>query len=165
MRSVSSTYRRESQARSTSEAWIALITLTNPALTEPVYITDDPKETLPIAGVKGVESRGIEFIYVPIEWQLPHEDDTGVSRAKIRIDNVDRRIVATVRQAQGDINMKVEVVLASDTESVEFAQDFFVLRNVTYDALSVEADLYVENYDFEPFPYARITPSYFPASF
>lgn len=165
MRNLSAAHYEAANAQSTSEAWIVLVTLSNANLTDDIRVASDPKQLLPVAGVRGVISRGQEFIYLPFNINLPTQDDTGTSRARLSIDNISREIVQAVETARGEINCLVEVVLASDTDAVEIAQPNFQLESVSYDALVVEGDLAVKTLISEPVPWGRFTPSYFPGLF
>lgn len=152
-------------AQNTSEAFIMLLTVDHPDFTDPIRITADPFEILPDLGVLGVVSRGNEFVYLPFMITLPTQDDTNISRAKISIDNVSREIVAAVRQATSAVNITVEIVLASDVDTVEVTAADFKLERVQYDVLSVTGDISVEYFDLEPMPAGRFTPSQFPGLF
>lgn len=164
-RDVSTTFREAAYAQQTGEVWICLLTITDVGLTAPIRLTSDPFETLPIAAVPGVVSRGNEYIYLPFNIELPTQDDTGISRARLSIENVDRRIVAAVRNGTNDLRILVEIVLASDVDTPELALPDFQLSNVDYDAMTIEGDLTLEYFFLEPFPARRMTPSDFPGLF
>lgn len=152
-------------AQQTSEIFAILLTITHPDLTNPIRLSSDSHELLPTAGVRGIISRGQEYIYLPFSVSLPSQDETGVARAQISIDNIDRTIVQAVRQANSSLAIKIEVILVSDPDNVEISIDNFKLQKVTYDAFTVGGELSLEYYDLEPFPYKRFTPSGFPGIF
>lgn len=152
-------------AQQTDEVFITLVTINHPTFTTPVRIASDPFELLPVAGVRGVISRGEEFIYLPFVIELPAQDDTGVAKARISVDNISREIVAAVRRATSALLITIEIVLASDPDTPEISIEDFRLDRVTYDALTVSGDISVEYFDLEPFPARRFTPSDFPGIF
>ena len=80
----------------TDEVFIVLLTIDHTSFTAPIRVASDPYEVLPIAGLRGVESRGEEYLYLPFTVELPHQDDSGVARARISVDNVSREIVAAI---------------------------------------------------------------------
>lgn len=164
-RNVSQTFREAAYAQETGEVWICLLTITDANLVEPIRLASDPFELLPIANVPGVVSRGQEFIFLPFNIELPTQDDSGISRARLSIENVDRRIVGAVRSATSELEILTEIVLATDVDSPEISVPNFRLSNVTYDALSIEGDLSLEYFLLEPFPARRLTPSDFPGLF
>lgn len=163
-RPLSITARRAAYAQQSKEAWVALLTISHPNIPT-MYVCDDATELLPIAGVRGIVSRGQEFVFMPFALTLPNSDDTGVSKAKLNIDNTDRRIVQAAREADSALLIKIEVVLASRPDDLEMEIDGFRIENVPYDAFTVSGELTQEYYDLEPFPWQHFTPSTTPGLF
>lgn len=164
-RQISNAAKAAMFAQSTSEAFIMLVTITHSSFTDDVRVCSDPFEDLPVAGVKGVISNGDEYIFMPFSISLPSQDDTGVARAQISIDNISREIVAAVRQADSSLSITIEIVLSSDVDTVEVSIPDFRLDRVTYDAFTVAGDISVEYFDLEAFPARRFTPSDFAGLF
>lgn len=164
-RPLSNTAKAAIYAQNTDECFITLVTIDHDNFTAPVRVASDPFEVLPDAGVRGVVSRGEEYIFLPFTIELPAQDDTGVARARISVDNISREIVAAVRSATSALSITIEVVLASDVDTPELTVSDFRLDRVTYDALTVSGDISVEYFDLEPFPARRFTPSDFPGLF
>ena len=165
MRQVSTAFKRAVNGQETSEAFILLVTISHSAFTDDMRIASDPFELLPNAGVNGVISRGLEYIYLPFSINLPQQDDTGIARAQLQIDNVDRRIINAVRSANSPLSITLEVVLSSDVDTPEISIEDFRLERVEYDSLVVSGDISVEYFELEPFPAGRFTPSDFPGMF
>lgn len=165
IRDVSNTFRSAVYAQQTSEVFIMLVTISHPDFEDDIRLANDPFEVLPDAGVRGVVSRGEEYLYLPFNINLPAQNDTGLARASLSIDNIDRRMVAAVRQASSAIGVTIEIVLASDVDTPEVTVQDFRLERVTYDAMTISGEISVEYYDLEPFPARRFTPSDFPGLF
>lgn len=165
MRNVSNEFKASVFSQQTDEVFIALITISHESFTDDIRVASDPFELLPTAGERGVVSNGLEYIYLPFRLVLPSEDDTGVARARLEMDNVDRRAVAAIRNANSSLSVNIDIVLASDVDNVEMSVQDFRLEKVRYDALTISGDLTVEYYDLEPFPYQRFTPSAFQGMF
>lgn len=164
-RNLSPNAKRAVFSQQTDEVFIVLLTINHPSFTEPARVSSDPFELLPNANVRGVISNGIEYPFLPFTISLPQQDDTGTARATLAIDNIDRRIVAAARGANSALDVKIEIVLASDPDTVEMSIDKFKLEKVTYDAFTVSGELSVQYFDLEPFPSKRFTPSDFPGMF
>ena len=164
-RQVSSAFKQAVFAQQTSECFIILLTISNPDFVDDIRVCSDPFEMLPDAGVRGVVSRGDEYIYLPFTINLPVQDDTGIARASISVDNIGREIVAAVRRATSSLNITMEIVLSSDVNTPEVSLEDFKLDRVTYDAFTISGDISMEYYDLEPFPARRFTPSDFPGIF
>lgn len=152
-------------SQETGEVFIGLLTISHPNFVEDIRVCDDPFEVLPVAGVRGVVSRGDEYVFLPFKFELPGTNDTGTAKGRLQIDNVDQRIVQAVRTANSALRLKIEIMLSSNVEVPRYVADDFRLDSVTYDALTVEGDLSMEYYDTEPFPQGRFTPSNFPGIF
>lgn len=165
MRQLSAAALAAMMAQETSEVFILLVTISHPSLTQPPRIASDPFELLPVAGVRGVVSRGEEYVFMPFDITLPSEDETGASRAKLSIDNVGRELMQAVRSAGSSLAVDIEIVLSSDVDTPELQLKDFRLERVTYDAFTVSGDITMEYFDLEPFPSRRFTPSDFPGLF
>lgn len=152
-------------AAQTDVVFIVLLTISGGGLVTPIRLASDTYEFLPTAGVRGVVSRGDEYIYLPFEVILPMQDDTGITRAKLSIDNIDRQIVSAVRSATSALVFKIEIVLSTDVNVVEMSLPDLKLTNVNYDAFKVQGDLEMDYLDLEPFPSQRFTPSFFQGIF
>ena len=164
-RQLSNAAKQAIYAQQTDVAFIVLLTINHSTFSEPIRVASDSYELLPLSGVRGVASRGNEYLYLPFAINLPVQDDTGVARASISIDNISREIVARVRQATSALSITIEIVLSSDVETPEITAAGFKLERVAYDALTVSGDISIEYFDLEPFPSRRFTPSDFPGIF
>lgn len=160
-RNISRATRQAVYAQSTKEAFIALITLSHPSWTEDIRVSSDPTQLLPDANVRGTISNGDEYLFAPFGFTLPAQDDTGISRATISVENVSRTLMEKIRERSsgGEIDIKIQVVLSSDPDVVDVTVTNFKFTSVNYDAFSINGEISVEYFDNEPFPYQRITPS------
>lgn len=162
---VTNNLKQAAFAPQTDEVFIILITISGDDLPDTLRVASDPMELLPNAGVRGVVSRGEEYIFLPLDVELPQQDDSGVSRAKITIDNIDRRIVEGARRASRGLSVTIEVVLSSDPDTVEVSVPDFRFENVRYNAFTVTGDISMEYFDTEPLPKGRFNPSKWPGIF
>jgi len=164
-RTLSNSAKTALYAQQTEVAFIMLVTIDHDNFASPIRICNDPYELLPIAGVHGIVSNGEEYIFLPFSINLPSQDDTGIARANISIDNIGREIVAAVRNADSALSISLSIVLSSDPDTEEVSITDFRLERVQYDALTVSGDISVEYFDLEPFPSRRFNPSDFPGIF
>lgn len=164
-RITSDVFKRAVFGQETSEVFICLLTISHPLFTSDILLSDDTTQLLPEANVIGTVSNGLEYVFLPFTFLLPSQNETETAKASLVIDNVNEQIVAAVRQADSAVSMKIELVLSSTPDVIEFSADKFQLTNVTYDALTVSGDLTLEYFDLEPYPSLTFTPSYFPGLF
>lgn len=165
MSEVSTTFKQAAYAQETDEVFIALLTFTSSELPAPIYVASDPFQMLPTANVRGVLSNSIEYVYLPFDISLPRDDATGSVSAKLRIENIDQQIIASVRSIKKPVTVQIQVVLSNDVDFIEMQFDNFQLTNVSYDGFTIEGTLTLDYWGLEPFPSGRFVPSNFPGLF
>ncbi|MFQ5776363.1 MAG: DUF1833 family protein [Kiloniellaceae bacterium] len=154
--SLSTTARQALFAQETGEAFIILLTIDHPNLAAPIRVAGDGLDVI---------SRGDTFVAMPFDLSLPEQTEDRPPRARLAIDNVSRDIVKAVRSISSPATVLIEIVLASDPNTVEASLPDFILRDVRYDALVVEGDLDLEDFAAEPYPAAIFSPANFPGLF
>lgn len=157
MRSLSTPARRAVYAAQTGEVFVFLVSLRHPSFADDIRVCSDST---------AVNSLGRVFVPFPFEISLADESEDGPVTARLRICNVDRRIVQEVRAVpSGAIDVVVELVLASSPHVREAGPMTFSLRDVSYDAAVVEGELKFEDLLNEPWPQHTMTPGWFPGMF
>lgn len=119
--------------------------------------------------IYGVVSRNHNYVFLPMEIQIPGEQETGLGNCSIVLQYVTPEAVELIRtQLNGPAKVSIELVLAGSTSSpnnVEASFPGFYITNVTYSAESINLDLTMIDYAREPFPCYSFIPSYFPGLF
>lgn len=139
-------------ASQTGEAFLCLVTIDHPELAQPVRVSSDAVDTA---------SRGDTFTAMPFQIALPEDSDARPPRAKLKIDNVSRKIVETLRSISSAPTVLIELVRGADPDTVEASFPDFKLREGRYDVLTVEGDLDLEDYLTEPYPAGVFSPAHF----
>lgn len=165
MTDVSNEFKVEFYGEETDNVFTVLLRIYSDELTEDILLSSDPHIMLPVANVYGVVSNGLEYIFAPFDIRLPRDDKTGVVSAKITFDNLDQRIIPTLRSVTKPVKMDIYVVLSSDHDYVEDSYTGYELTNVGYDTMTIESNMTLDYWDTEPFPSGRFTPSGFPGLF
>ncbi len=155
-RSVSQTVKQAVNAPETGETFIILLTIDHADLSQPIRVSSDAVDTV---------SRGDTFVAFPFELSLPDDTEDRLPRARLRIDNIDREVVKAVRSITSAPSVLIEIVLASDPETVEVSFPDFQMRDIGYDALTVEGSLTLEEIAGEPYPARIFSPADFPGLF
>jgi hypothetical protein len=151
-RSLTSTALASANAQQTDEVWLVLLTIQHNDLEQPIRVVNNTEQ---------IVSRGQTYVGFPFDFELPGEDADSPSKARLRIDNVDRRIVEVVRRISSPPLVTLEVILASAPDTVEFVFSGLTMREIDYDVTSVSGDLLFESIFAEPVTYT-MTPSRFP---
>lgn len=136
------------------EVSLHLVTIEHDDLDAPIRIVDN---------IEDITSNGETFVGLPFRLELPDEGDRP-GEARITVDNVDRRIAEAVRSITTPPSVTIQVVLASQPDTLELELSGMTLRDVTIDAGAVTGYLRFEDLSVEPIAEA-ITPSKFPGLF
>lgn len=155
-RNVSAELKQAVYAQETTQEFIVLIALSHPDLAAPIRVNS--------SGVD-VVSNGETFIAYPFEVVLPDDVDDRPPRAKLRIDNISREIVLAIRTISFAPLVNIQIVMATSPNTIEAEFLDFRLSNITYDQVTVEGDLTLEEFIGEPYPARVFSPADFPGLF
>jgi len=142
-------------AQQTGEAWLVLITIDHSSMGSPIRVVNNNED---------IVSRGDTFVAFPFELVLPGEDPDGVTKAGLRLDNVDRSVITAIRTLTSPPTVKIEIIISSDMNTPEISFTGMLLRNVSYNAFTIQGDLEFEDLLSEPMT-LQMTPSRFPGLF
>lgn len=112
-----------------------------------------------------VVSRGNTYLRCRMSVEMPDEHSMKESQGKITIDNVDQRLVETIRNTFGGVPTLLEMVLGSDLNTVIMGPFELTGRNITIDQHAISMDLLYEDVLNEAFPADRFTPVTTPGLF
>lgn len=154
-RALSSAAIASLNAQETGEVWLVLITLSHADLGTPIRVVNNNEDII---------SRGQTYKAFPFEFVLPNTDGDSPSKATLRIDNIDRQIVTTLRTLSSGPSITMEVIMASAPNTVEISLAGMKLANATYDINIVDGEIIAEPLFNEPIT-AQMTPSRFPGMF
>ncbi len=164
MRSLSSAAKSAIFASETGEVFVVLLELSHPDLAESIRVSSDNATALP-GGLYGTQHGGNDYQHFPFQVTLASEPEDRPPSARLRIDNVDRRVVEAIRTVSGPIAISKTLVLASSPEVTESGPFEFTLRRVRYSANAVEGELVYEDFLSEPYPAGTFGPAGFAGLF
>jgi hypothetical protein len=144
-------------ASQTGEAFLTLLTLKDKDGNVLARVVNDMVDH---------ESRGPTFTAFPFVVVLPADRADQVNLAQLRIDNIDRNIAVQLRQATGALTVMIEMVLASDPDTVQAGPMTFKWRIASWDVFTAVGDLHTSDMLVnEVYPGDKLLPAYFPAAF
>jgi hypothetical protein len=149
MRTLSPVLLRAIFSESTREVLLALLKIEHPNLVTPIRVVNN---------LQPITSQGYTWAAFPFEITLPGEAEDELPVMTLRIDAVDRQIITAVRNLQGAPDITLDLIVASQPDVVEASFVGFKLKNVSYDNLTVEGELRLEEILSEPFPKDSFTP-------
>lgn len=165
-RDVSDVFRSAVYAQETDEVPICLLTVTHESLAEPVYISSDATTRLsddPL--IYGTESRGEQYIFLPFEFTLPDDKSDSAPRVQLTMDNIDRTLVAMLRSFVTPPSIKLEIILASDPDTVEITVPVLQMSDATIDDHTISNTIVADPLINEPHPAGQFTPGSFSGLF
>ncbi len=167
MRTTSTLFTSAVNSRETGEVFTILLTIDEDSLDEPIRVSTDNKDTFLVDGetVRGTISRGENFIFFPMKISLATDKDGVPPTMQISVENVSRDLIAAIRNMNTPPTMLVEVVLASQPDTVEASFSNFKMSSADYDAGWITGTLSKEHFYNEPYPGIQILPSNFPGCF
>lgn len=155
-RNVSPAAEQAALAESSDEAFITLITIDHSDLSQPIRVCNDGQDLV---------SRGATFIAMAFHDEKPGDDETGVTAGRLAVQNVSQEIVLALRSITSKPSVLLEIVRASDPDTVEQSFDGLRISEASWDVLIVEAPVDSEDFLSEPYPKDSFTPALFPGMF
>lgn len=156
MRTLSTAFLDAVMKNNTDEAFLLLITISHPALGDPIRV---------VANNQNIVSRGWTYVGLPVEAELPGDEDDSPPVATLKIDNINQDVVKKARTIRTRADVTLEIVLEFDPDYVEVELPTFQLVKVDYDELWVNGELQVDDLASEPYPYATFSPAKFKGLF
>lgn len=154
MRVLSDIAREAMFSQSSKEVMLKVLTLNLPSGV--IRVVDDENE---------ITSNGEVFEAFPFSLPLPEERDDRVSRVQLTITNIDARIMDGISQLVAPLPITMEVILASDPDTIEAGPFDFFMMSAKFDAKVVTGELAFEDVLHEAYPGWRVTPGSHPAAF
>lgn len=115
--------------------------------------------------VYGVNSRGNDYVFLPMEISLPSEEEAQAPRSSLVLRDVTQYATPLIRAINGPPKILMELVLSTTPNVVEASFSGFYINGFTYTVDSVTAELAMIDYEREPFPQHSFSPIYFPGQF
>lgn len=157
MRQFSNTLISEIYAQSSGDPFLTLFTLEHSDWVGPIYLVNN---------TESIVSNGNTFEPFPVNLTLPADDGETVPKVKISFDNVSRELVEEIRSVTDNgITVKLEMVLASDPDTVEMEIAELRIISVMYDAKKIEATLTLDDFMNTEMTAEKYTPTNYPGLF
>ncbi len=124
-RSISTAMQAAIHARATDEVFLILLTVDHDDLATPERYVNN---------VKDITSNGRVFTAYPFEVTLPDQDPERPLEVTLVLDNVAQDIIQTLRSCSSPLSIDLEVVMASDPDTIEIGPLSLELMNADWDA-------------------------------
>jgi hypothetical protein len=142
-------------AQESDVPFLMLVTLTHPSFTT-IRLVNNSED---------IVSNGETFTAFPMRIRLPVDDGETSREVAIEFDNVSRELIDEVRTVTSPIDVKLEMILASNPDDVQVTLDELKMRNVTYNKSVVSARLYLDSFLNVELTSERYSPKLYPGLF
>lgn len=149
--SISDALKQEAWQNESSLPFI-LLTISHSSLSEDIRVVNNKVN---------ITSGGLEYIGFPFTIQLPDSKEDSQPSAKLMISNVSREIGQAIRLISTPPSVTITIVRQETPDIIEAQFVGMRLNNVTYNALTVSADLEFEDLTREEYPSLKFSPSIF----
>lgn len=141
--------RQAAYGTETGEVFLVLLTIDHESLADPIRVSSDSVATI---------SGGDTYVAFPFEIHLPPDLADERAQVSLKIDNISGQITEAMRSVQGRPTVELQVVLASDPDTIEVGPITLEIERVSYDAGSMEATLVLDDILQDAYPSAIFNP-------
>lgn len=156
MRTLSAAVREAINAQNTSEVFVTLLTITYPTFGAPLYVCDNGED---------VTSRGNVYVSFPFQVYLPEDSGDRMTSVALRISNIDRRIIQNIRLATSPPIVAMEVIAASEPDTLIAGPIRLTLRSTNWSAKEIEGTISPADLLNRKYPKEIFNPTDFPGLF
>jgi len=122
-RNVTGAFIAACNAANTDECFIVLVTVEHSELAAPIRLNTSGENQV---------SNGDTYLACPIQVTLSEDSEDRIPQAKLVMDNIDRTIIAALRSITTPPTVTLQIVKASDPDTVEMELTDFEMRTITY---------------------------------
>ena len=155
-RPLSATAQLAAYSQETSEVFLILLEIDHADLAVPIRVVNNSVDI-----VSNLET----YTAYPFQINPPAEREGKVTNAQLTIDNVTQELTIAFRSLTSPPPITMSVILADSPDVVELGPLEFIVREITYNSQTIQAELvYEDRLDIEV-PGLSYTPQYFPGLF
>jgi Domain of unknown function (DUF1833) len=125
-----------------------------------------PLETIRLANnTQDVISRGETYFAFPMKIRLPADDGESNREVDLELDNTTIELIDLIRTITSPVPAKIEMVLASDPNTVQVLIEDLKMKGATYNKNSLSVKLVFDGFLNTAMTSESYTPSNFPGLF
>ena len=157
MNSLSTALLKQLFAQESEDPFLLLVTVSHPDFVG-TYIRL-------VNNTEDIVSRGETFIAFPMRIKLSDDDGEREKEVSISFSNVSQELIMELRKITTPADVTIEMVLASDLNTVQIEYGELKMRNVQYNSQTIDAKLYMDSFLTVSIPHEKYTPTIFPGLF
>lgn len=149
-RTVSQTALQALLSQETDQIFLVTLKIDHSTLSEPLLFVNDQQDLTRSDGT---------YLAFPFQIRFPDDTEDNTPQVSIVIDNVDQRVIKTIRSLSTAPSITIEIVLRSQPNTPELGPFTMDLKGVDYDALQIRGEIgYEQDFLNEGFPADEFTP-------
>ena len=156
MRSLSNNLLAQLYSQNSDDPFLTLIELDHATFGSTIRLVNNTQD---------IVSRTNTYTAFPVSITLPADDGKTLRSANITFDNVSLELIDEFRGITDPIDAKLEMVLASDPDVVEIELAELKISNISYNAQSVSAELFLDDFLNTELSSEKYTPTNFSGLF
>jgi hypothetical protein len=119
------------------DPFLFLVTLDHEEWDEPIYFVNNTVE---------IVSRGITYLPFPMTIRLPTDDGETARAFAMEFDNVSLELIEPLRKVTTQVDIKLEMILASMPDEVQISFEELKLQTVNYTKFRVIGSVILDNF-------------------
>ena len=139
-----------------TDPFLTLVTLSHASFIAPVRLVNNSV---------AITSRGNVYEPFPMKITLPTDDGETARQVNLEFDNVSLFLVEKLRSVSTNIEVKLEMILASIPDAVQISLEELKIQSVTYDSKVVKASLFLDDFLQTELTSEKYSPTNFPGIF
>ncbi len=155
MRTLSNTLLNQLYIQESDDPFLTLLTISHASFAT-LYLVNN---------VEDVVSNGITFTSFPVSITLPADDGETLRTVTLTLDNASLELMEEFRSITDPMDVKLEMVLASNPDLVEIELSELKIKNISYTASTITATLYMDDFLNTELTSEKYTPANFPGLF
>lgn len=136
-------------ASESTDPFLLLVTITHPTFT-PIYLVNNTEDII---------SNGVTFTPFPMTITLPPDDGESAREVAIEFDNVSLELIDELRSVTTPVDVKLEMVLASNPDTLQYTIEDLKMRSVSYNKSRISAKLFMDSFLNVELSSERYTPT------
>lgn len=153
---ISSELLAQLYSQESSDPFLMLVELSHPAFLTTQRLVNNNVD---------IVSRGNTYVAFPMKIRLPSDDGETSREVAIDFDNVGRDLIDEIRSITTPIQVKIEMILASNPDQVQISLEELKVRNISYDKSKISAKLSLDNFLNIAMTGEKYTPQNYPGLF
>jgi hypothetical protein len=143
-------------AQESDDPFLLLSTLTHPSFSGPIRLVNN---------TENIVSNGETFVAFPMNIRLPADDGETVREVAMEFDNVSLELVDEFRAVTTPIEIRLDLVLASNPDYIQLSFTDLKLRNINYNKQRISAKLTLDSFLNIELTSEKYGPSNYPGLF